>query len=142
MRSQNCHGGFDIIAENAITLQAVVSKDRRVTCTQYHPELPYDYIGKLLVHWAPNYTSMFTEECVSESAGGLEEKREGRENPEENRIQKLAGICREGQVALLVQKQELTWIDRMGRIKQEEGPHESEKSLKRRGQTGMSAPPS
>lgn len=53
---------FEIVAENATTLQAVVSKDRRITCTQYHPELPYDYIGKLMQHWAPNYTSMFEEE--------------------------------------------------------------------------------
>ena len=74
MRSQNCHGGFDIIAENAITLQAVVSKDRRVFCTQYHPELPYDYIGKLLMHWAPNYTSIFTEDAFQNLLAGLKKK--------------------------------------------------------------------
>ena len=67
-------GGFDIIAENVITLQAVVSKDRRVFCTQYHPELPYDYIGKLLVQWAPNYTSMFTEEAFQSLLAGLKKK--------------------------------------------------------------------
>ena len=65
---------FDVIAENAITLQAVVSKDRRVFCTQYHPELPYDYIGKLLMHWAPNYTSMFTEEAFQSLLAGLKKK--------------------------------------------------------------------
>lgn len=53
---------FKIVAENATTLQAVVSKDRRITCTQYHPELPYDYIGRLMQHWAPNYRSMFAED--------------------------------------------------------------------------------
>ncbi len=65
---------FDIIAENAITLQAVVSKDRRVTCTQYHPELPYDYIAKLLVHWAPNYKSIFAEDAFQNLLAGLKKK--------------------------------------------------------------------
>ena len=56
-------GGFEVIAENTTTLQAAASRDRRVTCTQYHPELPYDYIGKLLAYWAPNYRSVFTEDA-------------------------------------------------------------------------------
>ena len=67
-------GGFDIIAENAITLQAAASRDRRITCTQYHPELPYDYIGKLLVQWAPNYSSMFTEDAFQSLLAGLKKK--------------------------------------------------------------------
>ena len=67
-------GEFDVIAENAITLQAVASKDRRVICTQYHPELPYDYIGKLLVHWAPNYRSVFTEDAFQKRLAGLKKK--------------------------------------------------------------------
>ena len=65
---------FDIVAENATTLQAVVSRDRRITCTQYHPELPYDYIGRLMLHWAPNYRSMFTEEAFQNLLARLKEK--------------------------------------------------------------------
>ncbi len=65
---------FEIVAENATTLQAVVSKDRRITCTQYHPELPYDYIGKLMLHWAPNYTSMFAEDDFRNLLAGLKKK--------------------------------------------------------------------
>ena len=67
-------GGFDVIAENAITLQAVASRDRRVFCTQYHPELPYDYIGKLLVHWASNYASVFTEDAFQNLLASLKKK--------------------------------------------------------------------
>ena len=65
---------FEIVAENATTLQAVVSKDRRVTCTQYHPELPYDYIGKLMQHWSSNYTSMFAEDDFRNLLAGLKRK--------------------------------------------------------------------
>lgn len=65
---------FEIVAENATTLQAVVSKDRRITCTQYHPELPYDYIGKLMQHWAPNYTSIFAEDDFRNLLARLKKK--------------------------------------------------------------------
>ena len=65
---------FDVVAENATTLQAVVSRDRRITCTQYHPELPYDYIGKLMQHWASNYTSMFAEDDFRNLLEGLKKK--------------------------------------------------------------------
>lgn len=65
---------FEVVAENATTLQTVVSKDRRITCTQYHPELPYDYIGKLMQHWAPNYTSMFAEDEFKNLLAGLKKK--------------------------------------------------------------------
>lgn len=67
-------GEFEIVAENATTLQAVVSRDRRIICTQYHPELPYDYIGKLMRHWAPNYTSMFAEDDFRSLLAGLNKK--------------------------------------------------------------------
>ena len=67
-------GEFEVVAENATTLQAVVSKDRRVTCTQYHPELPYDYIGKLMLHWASNYTSIFAEDDFRNLLAGLKRK--------------------------------------------------------------------
>lgn len=52
---------FDIVAENANTLQAVASKDGRIFCTQYHPELPYDYLRQLLAYWAVNYQSLFSQ---------------------------------------------------------------------------------
>ena len=71
---------FEIVAENATTLQAVVSKDRRITCTQYHPELPYDYIGKLMQHWAPNYTSIFTEDDFLNLLAGLKKKEKEEES--------------------------------------------------------------
>ena len=54
-------GGFEILAENPVTVQAIISNDRRIFCTQYHPELPYDMIAKLLRHWAPNYRAVFDE---------------------------------------------------------------------------------
>ena len=65
---------FKIVAENATTLQAVVSKDRRITCTQYHPELPYDYIGKLMLHWSANYTSIFAEDDFRNLLAALKKK--------------------------------------------------------------------
>ena len=65
---------FEIVAENATTLQAVVSKDRRISCTQYHPELPYDYIAKLMLHWASNYTSMFAEDEFQNLLESLKKK--------------------------------------------------------------------
>ncbi|MDE2889437.1 MAG: hypothetical protein OXR72_14615 [Gemmatimonadota bacterium] len=71
---------FEIVAENAPTLQAVVSKDRRITCTQYHPELPYDYIGKLMQHWAPNYTSMFAEDDFRNLLARLKKKEKEEES--------------------------------------------------------------
>lgn len=71
---------FEIVAENATTLQAVVSKDRRITCTQYHPELPYDYIGKLMRHWAPNYASMFAEDDFQNLLAGLKKKEKEEES--------------------------------------------------------------
>ena len=65
---------FEIVAENATTLQAVVSRDRRITCTQYHPELPYDYIGKLMQHWASDYATMFAEDDFGNLLESLKKK--------------------------------------------------------------------
>lgn len=53
---------FEIIAENNVTLQAVTTNDGKIFCTQYHPELPYDYIGKLVDYWSKNYRDFFTEQ--------------------------------------------------------------------------------
>ncbi len=73
-------GEFEIVADNATTLQAVVSKDRRITCTQYHPELPYDYIGRLMQHWASNYRSMFAEEDIQNLLVRLKKKEKEEES--------------------------------------------------------------
>lgn len=56
-------GDFKPAAENGHSVQAAMSRDGRIFCTQYHPELPYDYIGRLLAHWAAKYRSLFTEEA-------------------------------------------------------------------------------
>ncbi|MFT5113593.1 MAG: GMP synthase (glutamine-hydrolyzing) [Parasphingorhabdus sp.] len=53
--------GFEILAENDVTMQVIESVDRKIFCTQYHPELGYDYLRKLLEYWRPNYTKLFTE---------------------------------------------------------------------------------
>ncbi len=51
---------FEILAENKVTLQAVAANDGKILCTQYHPELPYDYVRKLLEFWEPNYRDLYT----------------------------------------------------------------------------------
>lgn len=53
---------FEVLAENNVTLQAVAANDGKIACTQYHPELPYDYIRKLLEFWKPNYRNLFSEQ--------------------------------------------------------------------------------
>ena len=54
-------GMFEVLAENHATMQAITTNGGQIFCTQYHPELPYDYIGKLLSFWAANYRDLFTE---------------------------------------------------------------------------------
>lgn len=52
---------FNILAENNVSIQAIVSKDSNIVCTQYHPELPYDFIGKLMLYWKKNYLKEMSE---------------------------------------------------------------------------------
>lgn len=52
---------FNILAENNVSIQAIVSKDSNIVCTQYHPELPFDFIGKLMLYWKKNYLKEMSE---------------------------------------------------------------------------------
>jgi len=52
---------FSILAENDVSIQAIASKDSNIVCTQYHPELPYDFIGKLMLYWKKNYLNEMLE---------------------------------------------------------------------------------
>ena len=65
---------FDIIAENDITLQTIVSKDQRIVCTQYHPELPYNFIARLMEHWSPDYEDLFSRQKFRARLRMLREK--------------------------------------------------------------------
>jgi GMP synthase (glutamine-hydrolysing) len=77
-------GGFEILAENNVTLQAVVADGGKIYCTQYHPELPYDYIKKLLTFWAPNYRELFSEQEFQTLLVALTEK-----EPREKSLRKI-----------------------------------------------------
>ncbi len=52
---------FKIIAENDMCIQSIYSKQSNIFCTQYHSELPYDYIANLMIFWKENYKNIFTE---------------------------------------------------------------------------------
>ena len=52
---------FEIISENEICIQSVYSSSKKIFCTQYHPELPYDYIANLMKFWKENYKNFFSE---------------------------------------------------------------------------------
>lgn len=67
-------GGFEIVAENAVTLQAIGTPDGRIFCTQYHPEMPYDLVARLLRYWAPNYRSLFDEDAFQALLASMPEK--------------------------------------------------------------------
>ena len=53
--------GFNVLAENNFSIQAISSIDSNIVCTQYHPELPYDFIGKLMFYWKNNYLNLMTK---------------------------------------------------------------------------------
>ena len=53
--------GFNVLAENNFSIQAILSIDSNIVCTQYHPELPYDFIGKLMFYWKNNYLNLMTK---------------------------------------------------------------------------------
>lgn len=52
---------FISISENNICYQSIYSQSMNIFCTQYHPELPYDYISNLMIYWKNNYNSVFSE---------------------------------------------------------------------------------
>ena len=53
---------FDIVSQNEISIQAISHKSKKIFCTQYHPELPYNFIGHLMNYWKANYLKIFSEE--------------------------------------------------------------------------------
>ena len=77
---------FNIIAENNVTLQAIVSADERIVCTQYHPELPYDYIATLMDYWAENYCTLLDEAEFKSLLGTLRRKEETKANFEKSSL--------------------------------------------------------
>ena len=65
---------FEIIAENNMCIQSIYSKKSNIFCTQYHSELPYDYIASLMVFWKDNYRNIFSETEFNEIVKYLNEK--------------------------------------------------------------------
>ena len=72
--------GFETVAENSVTVQAAASKDGRIFCVQYHPELPYDLIGGLLQYWNANYRSVFSAGDFADLLALLPEKERAEES--------------------------------------------------------------
>ena len=65
---------FEIISENEICIQSIYSSSKNIFCTQYHPELPYDYIASLMRFWKENYKNFFSEIEFNEILKYLESK--------------------------------------------------------------------
>ena len=65
---------FEIISKNDLCTQSIYSKPRNIFCTQYHSELPYNYIGNLMRFWKNNYKEFFSEFEFSELLKYLEDK--------------------------------------------------------------------
>ena len=38
------------------------NKNKKIFCTQYHPELPFNFIGKLMNYWKKNYSKIFNND--------------------------------------------------------------------------------
>jgi len=52
---------FEIITENEVCIQSIHSSSSNIFCTQYHSELPYDYIANLMLFWRDNYGKFFSD---------------------------------------------------------------------------------
>ena len=59
---EDVNSEFEIISQNDISIQSISHKTKNIFCTQYHPELPYNFIGALMYYWKNNYLEIFTEE--------------------------------------------------------------------------------
>ena len=46
---------FKVITQNKKCIQSMYSKEKKIFCAQYHPELAYDYLGTMMQFWAKNY---------------------------------------------------------------------------------------
>ena len=53
---------FEVISQNEISIQAISHKNKKIFCTQYHPELPFNFIGKLMNYWKKNYSKIFNND--------------------------------------------------------------------------------
>ena len=53
---------FEIISQNEISIQSISHKNKKIFCTQYHPELPFNFIGKLMNYWKKNYLKIFNSD--------------------------------------------------------------------------------
>ena len=65
---------FQVIAQNEKCIQSMYSKEKKIFCTQYHPELPYDYLGKMMQFWIMNYKDHMTREEFESLLKELDEK--------------------------------------------------------------------
>ncbi len=89
-------GVFDIVAENSVTMQAIASRDGKIFCTQYHPEAPYDFVGRLLRYWAPNYASLFDAPAFEALLALLPEKERAEESFRKIEFENWLGYVRDG----------------------------------------------
>ena len=67
---------FEIISKNSICAQSIFSKSRNIFCTQYHAELPYNYIANLMIFWKKNYKDFFTDNEFEKTIIFLQKKEE------------------------------------------------------------------
>ena len=70
---ENIPNDFKVISENDFSIQSIVHKKYNIICTQYHPELPYNFIGNLMTYWKTNYLDKMTGEKFSELIHNLEQ---------------------------------------------------------------------
>lgn len=59
---ENINSDFEIITQNEISIQSISHKSMNIFCTQYHPELPYIFISKLMTHWKKNYLEIMSND--------------------------------------------------------------------------------
>ena len=65
---------FEIITENEVCIQSIHSSSSKIFCTQYHSELPYDYIANLMLFWRDNYGKFFSDVEFDKVLGFLKTK--------------------------------------------------------------------
>ena len=51
---------FEVVSKNDFCIQSIYSSSRDIFCTQYHSELPYDYISNLMIFWRSQYNQIFS----------------------------------------------------------------------------------
>ena len=51
---------FEVVSKNDFCIQSIYSSSRNIFCTQYHSELPYDYISNLMIFWRNQYNQIFS----------------------------------------------------------------------------------